>query len=61
MHDAARGGERRMLADLLSGLSSGAGFMTGVLIIYTIYDGIFTLIETRRMKKAAAKNKRKRR
>ena len=50
-----------MLAHLLSGLSFGAGFMIAMLVIYTIYDGIFTFVETRRMKKAAAKNKRRRR
>ena len=36
-----------MLADLLTGLMNGLGFMTGVLVLYTVYDFIFTLICTK--------------
>ena len=50
-----------MLADLLSGLVNGFGFMVGVLGAYTIYDFVFTLSERRAEKAAAAKRKKRRR
>lgn len=50
-----------MLADLMTGLVNGFGFMFGVLICYTIYDGIFTLIAKHAEKTAAAKRKKRRR
>ena len=50
-----------MLADLLAGLVNGFGFMFGVLICYTIYDGIFTLAARHAEKTATAKRKRRRR
>lgn len=49
-----------MLDSLLSGLFTGFGFMAGVLVIYTIYDFIFTLI-AKRHEKAEAKKRKKRR
>jgi hypothetical protein len=50
-----------MLADLLSGLVNGFGFMFGALICYTVYDFIFTIVERRHEKAAAAKRKKRRR
>ena len=50
-----------MLADLLTGLMNGLGFMTGVLVLYTVYDFIFTLIERHHEKVEAAKRRKRRR
>lgn len=50
-----------MLADLWSGLVNGFGFMFGILICYTIYDGIFTLAARHAGKTAVAKRKKRRR
>lgn len=49
-----------MLADLLTGLMIGIGFMAGTLVIYTMYDISFTAIERKRAKAAAAKRKKRR-
>lgn len=49
-----------MLAQFLTGLTTGIGFMAGVLVIYTIYDGIFTFIEKRHEKAEAQKRKKRR-
>ena len=50
-----------MLADLLSGLANGFGFMFGALLMYTIYDYVFTVLERRHEKAMAAKRKKRRR
>lgn len=50
-----------MLADLLTGLMNGLGFMTGVLVLYTVYDFIFTSIERHHEKVEAAKRRKRRR
>ena len=50
-----------MLADLLSGLVNGFGFMFGALLMYTIYDYVFTIAERRHEKAMASKRKRRRR
>jgi dihydroxyacetone kinase len=49
-----------MLANFLAGLTNGIGFMAGVLVIYTIYDGIFTYFEKRREKAEAQRRKKRR-
>ena len=50
-----------MLADLLSGLVNGFGFMFGALLMYTIYDFVFTIAEHRHEKAMASKRKKRRR
>jgi hypothetical protein len=50
-----------MLADLLSGLANGFGFMFGALLMYTIYDYVFTVLTHRHEKAMAAKRKKRRR
>ena len=50
-----------MLADLLSGLVNGFGFMFGALLMYTIYDCVFTIAERRNEKAMASKRKKRRR
>lgn len=50
-----------MLADLLTGLMNGLGFMAGVLVLYTVYDIIYTAAERRHEKVEAAKRKKRRR
>lgn len=50
-----------MLADLLSGLVNGFGFMFGALLMYTIYDFVFTIAERRHEKAIASKRKKRRR
>ena len=49
-----------MLADFLTGLTIGFGFMFGVLVMYTIYDGVYTFIEYRQKKAEAQKRKKRR-
>lgn len=45
---------------MLEAFLSGLGFMAGILVIYTVYDGIATLIANRKEKAEAAKRKKRR-
>jgi len=48
-----------MLAELLHSFFGGAGFMLGLLVIYTIYDFVYSKIEARQMTRGE-KRRRKR-
>ena len=45
---------------MLQAFCNGAGFMAGVLVIYTVYDFIGTIIAKQHEKAEAAKRKKRR-
>jgi hypothetical protein len=45
---------------MLDSFLNGAGFMIGLLVVYTIYDAVFNFIEKRREAAQAKKRKRRR-
>jgi len=49
------------MSSILQGIGLGAGFMTGVLLIYTVYDFIWMRIDAHRAEMARKNAKRRRR